>query len=721
MSETAEQEPWAREEVPDEVYDQEGEQWQEPQEESFDGEAFIRTREDQPDGPPEAVVDPESLIKGLNTEQRTAVVHADGPLLILAGPGSGKTRVICHRIAYLIASGRAQPREILAVTFTNKAAGEMQERLEQLLGRKGPGLRLSTFHSFCARVLRTDGEHVEVPRHYVIYDRDDQLRAAKRVIEKLNLGEGFASARSLVARISSWKNSFQTADELVVTAHNHRERRLAEAFQAYEKLLRAADALDFDDLLLYTVTLITSHEPTRTKYQERFRFVMVDEYQDTNEAQYLLTRTLAEKHHNVCVVGDPDQAIYGWRGAHIGNIDEFRKDFAEHTVIRLERNYRSSERIVAAAATLIETNRKRPEKRMWTDRGPGGPVEILETADDLAEADAVVRIVRESGDGTRQTAVLYRMNAQSRPIEDALRRAEVLYHIVGNIRFYERREIKDTLAYLKVVMNPADDVSLRRIINVPPRGIGEKTVKKLMDGPAPAAAAETAPLFAGTEEDKAEPAGTLWLRLLDAVGRKTLGTRATKALQAFQERMERMRAAVATGSVAESVMHIVNESGYVIALRAENTEEANERIANLMELVSAAQDYEAAADEATLPEFIDRQSLLSEADEGDGPAEAQVWLMTLHAAKGLEFPTVVMAGVEEGLLPHSRSMDSQSQLEEERRLCYVGMTRAENRLVLTAAQRRRRYGSYENCEPSRFLDEMQEEDEGLHTGENNGT
>ena len=709
MTERPDQEPWDREEVPDEVYDQEGEHWEEPEEQSFDGEAFVRSREDQPEGPPEAKIDPESLVEGLNTEQREAVMHGAGPLLILAGPGSGKTRVICHRIAYLIASGRAKPRDILAVTFTNKAAGEMQERLERLLGRKGPGLRLSTFHAFCARVLRTDGEHVQVPRHFVIYDRDDQLRAAKRVIEKLNLGEGIASARSLVARIGSWKNGFQTADELVMTPHNHRERQLAEAFQAYEKLLRAADALDFDDLLLYTVALITGHDQTRAKYQERFRFVLVDEYQDTNEAQYLLTRTLSEKHRNVCVVGDPDQAIYGWRGAHIGNIDEFRRDFSEHTEVRLERNYRSSERIVAAATTLIEGNRKRPEKRMWTDRGPGAPIEILETADDLAEATAVVHVVHEAGTGTRQTAVLYRMNAQSRAIEDALRRAEVPYHIVGNIRFYERREIKDTLAYLKAVVNPADDVSLRRIINVPPRGIGDKTVKKLMDGPAPAAAAETSPLFAQAGDESTQPGGTLWVRLVEAVARKNLGTRATKALQAFQERMDRMRASVTTGSVADTVMHIVNESGYVAALRAENTEEANERIANLMELVSAAQDYEADAEEATLPEFIDRQSLLSEADEGDGPAEAQVWLMTLHAAKGLEFPTVVMTGVEEGLLPHSRSMDSPSQLEEERRLCYVGMTRAENRLVLTAAQRRRRYGSYENCEPSRFLEEMQEQ------------
>ena len=647
---------------------------------------------------------PVDLLEGLNEHQQAAVQHEHGPLLILAGPGSGKTRVICHRIAWLIRRGIVRSDQILAVTFTNKAAGEMEERLGALLGKRDHRLRLSTYHALCARILRMDGHHVDVPDHFTIYDRDDQLRAAKLTIKSLNLGDGIASARSLVARISSWKNAYQTPAELLVMATNQREKQLAEAFKKYESILKESDALDFDDLLLYGVSLIASNQKIREKYADRYRYILVDEYQDTNESQYQLTKNLAEVHRNVCAVGDPDQAIYGWRGASIRNIEQFETDFSERTVIRLERNYRSSRTIVDTAATLIETNGRRPEKRMWTERDNGNAIEVVDADTDLQEADIIVDVVRRVPTTPRQAAVLYRMNAQSRTIEDALRRAEILYHIVGNVRFYERREIKDILAYLKVVINPDDDISLRRIINVPPRRIGEKTIEKL--AAVQADSESNAPLWTFATEGAVDPR-SLWSKLVHAVEHRVITGPTLIRVDGFRKLMERLRSRTNDANVGAAVLGIVTESGYVPALRAENTEEANERIANLMELVSAAQEYESSAEHASLREFVDRQSLLSEADEGDGPSEAQVWLMTMHAAKGLEFPTVVMAGVEEGLLPHSRSLESEDGIQEERRLCYVAMTRAMDNLVMTGARMRRRYGTYENTRPSRFLTEMQ--------------
>ena len=485
-------------------------------------------------------------------------------------------------------------------------------------------------------------------------------------------------------------------------ANNHRETILAKAYTKYEQILREARALDFDDLLLNGVALIAGHEKVRQKYADRFRYILVDEYQDTNISQYMLTKSLGEDHRNVCVVGDPDQSIYGWRGAKVENIDLFQEDFKEATVIRLERNYRSSRTIVDSAATLIENNGDRPEKRMWTERQDGTPIEIITTRTDLDEADAILGIIRRTQNKPKEAAVLYRMNAQSRTIEDALRRGEILYHIVGNIRFYERKEIKDTLAYLKVISNPDDDISLRRIINVPPRQIGDKTVEKLAN--VNAESEMYSPLLAGIGSNITPR--SLWKKIGYAIENRVLTGKPLLRVRHFYNLIQQMRDNVMDGSVGTGVMEIIDRSGYTAALRAENTEEANERLANLMELVSAAHEYEADADRPSLREFVDRQSLLSEADEGDGPSEAQVWLMTLHAAKGLEFPTVIMAGVEEGLLPHSRSLNSNADLREERRLCYVGMTRAMNRLVLTSAETRRRYGKYERNTPSRFLAEL---------------
>ena len=656
------------------------------------------TRERQP-----GAMDAEALLEGLNAEQAAAVRHERGPLLILAGPGSGKTRVICHRIAWLITRGVARADNVLAVTFTNKAAGEMRDRLARLLDNDRPGVRLSTFHALCARILRIDGAAIDVPDRFVIYDRDDQLRAAREAIKALDFAPGLVSAQSLAARISRWKMRYKTPGELRMTAHNHRERQLAEAFAHYERTLRRAAALDFDDLLIYGATLMTSNDEVRDRWRRRCGHVLVDEYQDTNETQYLLTRALAEEHRNVCVVGDPDQSIYAWRGADIRNIDLFQKDFPELKVVRLERNYRSRETIVARAATLIEHNPDRPAKRMWTGREGGDGVKLLEAQDDVAEGAAIAEVVRSAGGKPRGTAVLYRMNAQSRAIEDALRLAGLRYHIVGNIRFYERREIKDILAYLKVVINPDDDISLRRIVNVPPRRIGARTIERIEALAADAGAG--APLLDGGTT-AAGGAASLWQKLTLAVDRRALGGAALANVRTFRTLIERMRAAVDDARAADSIMEVLNLSGYVTALRGENTEEANERIANVMELASATQEYESGAERPSLREFVDSQSLLSEADEGNGPDDAEVWLMTLHAAKGLEFPTVVIAGLEEGLLPHGRSAETDAGVREERRLCYVGMTRAMDRLLLTRALRRRRYGSYEMTAPSRFLAEM---------------
>ena len=657
----------------------------------------------------EPAVTQEEILTGLNPEQLTAVTHDLGALLILAGPGSGKTRVICHRIAWLISTGRAKAGQVLAVTFTNKAAEEMQTRLAALLKAQRTGLRVCTFHALCARFLRIDGERIGIPEHFVIYDRDDQLKAAKQAINKLNLpdDDDATTAKSLISQISKWKTNFMTPAERLSMNNNYREQKVAEAFREYERVLSNANALDFDDLLLNGMRLLNDCDPVREKYANRYRYLLVDEYQDTNFAQYLITKYLGDHHKNVCVVGDPDQSIYGWRGANLGNIAMFEQDFPQVTTIRLERNYRSSKNIVHAAGALIRWAQDRPDKDMWTDRPAGVPVLSQTSASDLDEADAVVKIAQDAGAGPRQTAVLYRMNAQSRPIEDALRRANIPYHIVGNIRFYERREIKDTLAYLKAVLNPNDDVSLRRIINVPPRKIGAKTLEKLMAPEDPLEPPDW--LFEdGTSEP--DPKDSLWSRLVHATDSGRLGGITTSRLHGFRKQMERMREKVKEQNVGTAVMTVVNDSGYVAALRAQNTEEATERIANLMELVSAAQDYEDNADKPLLAEFVDNQSLLSQADEGDGPNDSQVWMMTLHSAKGLEFPTVVIVGFEEGLLPHSRAIHDSDQLNEERRLCYVGMTRAENKLVLSTARTRRRYGTFENTEPSRFLEEIERND-----------
>ena len=640
------------------------------------------------------------FLEDLNPEQRQAVLHREGPLLILAGAGSGKTRVIAYRTAYLIGDGHAAPDEVLAVTFTNKAAEEMRERIERLLGSRQQRLWLSTFHAFCARLLRREAPLVNLSRNFVIYDSSDQLAVVRRAMAELGIDERMTNPRAVRARISEAKNRMEDAAEIRASGRGFRDEQLARVYERYEAALTAANALDFDDLLLKTVLLFDSSESARSRYTAQFRYVMVDEYQDTNRPQYELIRHLAS-HRNLCVVGDPDQSIYKWRGADIRNILDFEQDFPETTVVRLERNYRSTQVILDAASGLISRNRSRREKRLWTDRAAGDRIVCHRAQDELEEADFVVRRLREALDrGSGTAAVLYRTNAQSRAIEDTLTREGLAYRIVGGVRFYERKEVKDALSFLKVAIKPEDDVSMRRVINVPPRGIG----KGVMEALEQLADAGDAPLFADAGADPVRP--SLWARVGRAVDERLVPARAAAALGRFRTIVQELSAIAATESASVTLERTLERSGYLQALREAGTEEAEGRIANLAELVSAARDYEVRETEASLAGFIDRVSLRSEVDEEQGADDARVWLMTLHAAKGLEFPLVIISGMEERLFPHARSTTDDAELEEERRLCYVGMTRAQSQLVLTSAARRRVFGEYRSTEPSRFLDEI---------------
>ena len=656
---------------------------------------------------PKAQAVGDELLSELNPEQREAVLHRDGPLLILAGAGSGKTRVLCYRLASLIGGGHAQPEQVLAVTFTNKAAEEMRARVEQLLATTAPRLWVSTFHAFCARLLRREGPRIGLSRDFVIYDGVDQLNVVRQAMKDLDVDPKMVPPRALLSRISQAKNRVGSAADLHLPRESFADEQLAAVYERYARTLRASQALDFDDLLLKSVTLFAESAEARTRYAERFRYVMVDEYQDTNRPQYLLVRYLAEGHRNLCVVGDPDQSIYKWRGADLRNILDFEDDFPETTVVRLERNYRSTQVILDAASGLIAHNRRRREKRLYTDSAGGEPVVFHRAADEIEEADFILGRLRGAS-GAGRAAVLYRTNAQSRVIEEALGRAGIAYRVVGGVRFYERKEVKDALAYLKLLLNPDDDVSLRRVVNVPPRGIGPGVMTGL-EGIEPPPAAD-APLFDAPPGAEAPGAGwSLWKRLLRATDEGLLPKRALKALSAFRELLESLRAIASTQGISDTLSAVLTDSGYVAALRKDGGEEAESRLSNLMELVAAAQDYEVREQDPRMAGFVDAYSLQSEADEGQGPNDAQVWLMTLHAAKGLEFPLVVLAGMEDGLFPHSRTLDDEEGLEEERRLCYVGMTRAEQRLVLTSAARRRLFGEYQSTEPSRFLFEIPHE------------
>ena len=646
-----------------------------------------------------------NLVSSLNPEQQQAVLQTDGPLLILAGAGSGKTRVIAHRIAYLVREGFADPSAILAVTFTNKAAEEMRGRVEKLLEMDCRKMWISTFHALCARLLRREAPHIGLSRDFVIYDSNDQLSVVKQGLKQLGIDDSATQPRQVLSRISHAKNRME-GPEVFESSWNPRDQHIGKLYAMYARTLKDARALDFDDLLLYTVELMEKAESVRKRYAEQFRFVMVDEYQDTNRPQYLLIQRLASVHRNLAVVGDPDQSIYKWRGADLKNILDFEHDFPEATVVRLERNYRSTQVILDAASAVIAQNKNRKEKRLYTEQIGGARILYYRAGDDLDEAEYIARVCRQAihEDPDSQAAVLYRTNAQSRTVEDALRRAGISYRIIGGVRFYERKEVKDALSYLRLVLNPHDDVSLRRVINVPARGIG-KGVMESLEAVVVGPDEDLPPLLAGLQPVVSDT--SLWAKLMIAVERRQLAPRAVTALAGFRDLMVEMTAVgQAEPSVALLLGKVLDRSGYLKDLREEHSEEAEGRIENLMELVSAAREYESRAAEPSLAGFVDQLSLLSDADEEAGSKDSHVLMMTMHSAKGLEFPVVIIAGLEEGLFPHSRSADDEAELEEERRLCYVGITRAERRLVLTSAARRRVYGDYQSTEPSRFIDEI---------------
>ncbi len=700
------------------------------------------------------------FLDSLNPPQREAVLYTGGPLLILAGAGSGKTRVIAYRIAYLVGSGIAGPDEVLAVTFTNKAAEEMRERVASLLGAAASGMWISTFHALCARLLRREAPHVGLSRDFVIYDSSDQLAAVKQILRDQQVDDSFLAPRAALSRISHAKNRMESPAAMLARRSSYRDDVVARVYDEYVKVLAASGALDFDDLLLKTVELFERADTVRSHYSRRFRFVMVDEYQDTNRPQYLLMRRLAEHHRNLTVVGDPDQSIYAWRGADIRNILDFEADFPETTVVRLEQNYRSTAVILEAASALIANNLNRKEKRLWTDRAGGDPIVYARCGDELEEGDFVAKTARGvlAADPDASAAILYRTNAQSRVLEDALRRENLAYRIIGGVRFYERKEIKDALAYLKLLLNPHDDVSVRRVINTPARGIGKGVLDALeaartgatgdqkpeAGSQKPEAVASSEYSVASREDAERRPAdsdnhafqfdsppalsgpddrrvegspeprvpspdpgrASLWSALNRGLDEKRFPSRATASLGAFRDLILSLTEMSRRETASAAIARVLDQSGYLQDLREERSEEAEGRVENLAELVSAAREYENREAEPSLAAFVDRLSLLSEVDESEGAQDARVLLMTLHAAKGLEFPAVIIAGLEEGLFPHSRSADEDETLEEERRLCYVGMTRARLRLFLTSAGRRRVFGEYRATEPSRFLGEI---------------
>src|SRR5271157_5375064 len=712
-----------------------------------------------------------SYLDNLNPQQREAVEAVDGPVLILAGAGSGKTRVITYRIAHLIDAIGVQPDSILAMTFTNKAAGEMAARVESLVGSVSKPL-ISTFHSFCVRVLRRDIDALQIGgqgyrKDFVIYDESDQQNVVKGALRRLGIDDKQLTPRSVLSRISWAKNHMLDPQEVYLQSADPKTERVAHIYEVYKQELAKSNALDFDDLLLYAVRVLKASGETRECYNRRYRHLLVDEYQDTNRPQYELMRMLTGSEHNVCAVGDEDQSIYSWRGADIRNILEFEQDFPEARIIRLEQNYRSTQTILQAASAVVSHNVRRKGKNLWTDRLGGAKVGYYEAPDGeneaLFAADYIakyLRLAETDGGEVKRAAVLYRTNSQSRLLEEAMRRYQLKYHVVGGFSFYERAEIKDLISYLKAIQNPDDSIAMQRIINTPARGIGKTTTETL-------------------ERIALETGLSLWGAIQQAISRDLLQPRALAALKGFQQLIDDARAAylgsfrehleetavpvpteneaaaqhaieflpetftgddaadfspesfssqVRSGddpedviadavvgfrtpgdgaSTAELLKFLIDRTGYIKQLEDEDTPDALSRIENLRELVNAAMDSRDRGE--TLNEFLDHAALVSDADDYD--ENSRITLMTLHAAKGLEFPLVLLVGLEEGLFPHSRTLMTPDDIEEERRLCYVGMTRAMDTLILTHARYRRRYGTDmpEGSIPSRFLEEVPQE------------
>ncbi|MFW6387021.1 MAG: DNA helicase PcrA [Bacillota bacterium] len=631
----------------------------------------------------------EEILGDLNSRQREAVVHKDGPLLVLAGAGSGKTRVLTRRIAYLIEGYDIDPRNILAVTFTNKAADEMKERVAGLAGGLERQLTVSTFHSFCVRILRREIGKLGYDTNFVIFDTADQKSLLKRILKEQDVDIKRYNSSMVLGKISNAKNELITPDEYYREADNYFQEIVAEAYSEYQRRLQNNNALDFDDLIMKVVQLFWDKSLVLEYYQDRYQYILIDEYQDVNYAQYRLGNLLAEEHRNIFVVGDPDQSIYAFRGADIRNILNFEDEYPEAKMVKLEQNYRSREKILEAAHSVIKNNQARKEKKLWTDRGSGDDIRYQTAPTQKGEADYICRQIKNlqgKDFSYADMAVLYRTNVQSRALEEVFMKYGIPYQIIGGTRFYDRMEIKDIIAYLRVLYNPDDDVSLRRIINKPRRGIGSGTLGKIER-------------FAGEENLSLYEAG------LRTEENPHLSGAYAGRVKKFISFMEELREQKENIVLTELVQQILEETGYRMNLLEKGTDQAKNRLENIDELLNVIESYMKENEENSLGGFLEEVSLLSDVDNLEENEEA-VTLMTLHSAKGLEFPVVFLAGMEEGIFPHSNSLEEEGGIEEERRLCYVGITRAEDLLFLTRARTRMRFGSSKQYPPSRFLKEI---------------
>ncbi|NWQ42272.1 DNA helicase PcrA [Bacillus sp. EB106-08-02-XG196] len=637
----------------------------------------------------------DKLLNGLNPEQQSAVKATDGPLLLMAGAGSGKTRVLTHRIAYLIVEKRVNPYNILAITFTNKAAREMRERIRNMMGGTAEDIWISTFHSMCVRILRRDIDRMGFSRNFTILDTGDQQSVVKGILKDKNLDPKKNDPRAILGAISSAKNELIGPEEYEKTAGGYFEQTVSDVYKEYQKRLRKNQALDFDDLIMMTIQLFQRVPEVLEYYQRKFQYIHVDEYQDTNRAQYMLVKFLANRFKNLCVVGDSDQSIYRWRGADIANILSFEKDYPNAAVILLEQNYRSTKRILLAANKVIENNATRKAKNLWTENPEGNKLVYYRADSEQGEAQFVVGKIKELTKGGKyknsDVAILYRTNAQSRVMEEVLLKSNIEYSIVGGTKFYDRKEIKDMLAYLRLISNPDDDISLQRIINVPKRGIGSSSVDKMAD-------------FAAMHDISI-------FQALDSVELLGLSPKITKGAREFRDLIKNYTQMQEFLSVTELVEDILDKSGYREMLKAEKSIEAQSRLENLDELLSVTKNFEDASEDKSLVAFLTDLALVADIDslDDDGEKTDSITLMTLHSAKGLEFPVVFLIGLEEGVFPHSRSLMEEAEMEEERRLAYVGITRAEQSLFITNAQMRTLYGRTSMNPASRFISEIPED------------
>ncbi len=628
------------------------------------------------------------ILDNVTEAQKEAITHIDGPLLVIAGAGSGKTRVITRRVGYLVEQGTA-PANILSITFTNKAANEMKERLGEFLDLRG--MWVSTFHAMCSRILRNEIEQMGFTRNFSIYDTADQSKCVKAVMNELNLDTTNWRPSAVAASISNAKNELMSVDEFSKYKSGYYNDVVSKVYTRYQKYLEANNALDFDDLLFTIVHLFRNFPDVLEKYQDKFRYILIDEYQDTNHAQYTITQLLAQRYGNICATGDPDQSIYGWRGANIRNILSFEEDYPETKTVRLEQNYRSTKNILHVASEVIKNNQSRKPKSLWTENDEGNRVRVIHCEDENIESGEIAANISEfvkNGNSYSDIAVFYRTNAQSRVLEACLLKGGIPYSIVGSVEFFKRKEIKDILSYLKLCANPDDDLSFERIVNVPPRGIGPTTIRRLREW--------------------ADRHNT---NLLEAISRvqeiPEIKAKSSKAVKDFWKITSELYK-LSTYPVMEFVKQVIGKTGYIYYLEQSYESDSEERLENINELVNAASEYDNSNPEGSLQGFLEEVALISDIDKWDDSTDT-VTLMTLHAAKGLEFPVVFIAGLEEGLLPHSQSKDSDDDIEEERRLCYVGITRAQRDLFLIHTRYRAKFGQRSPCIPSRFLSEIPED------------